>query len=230
MSIDSFLSITDPETALYSNGVKLIAGIDEVGRGPLAGPFVAAAVILNIEDVINERRVLSENRNNDVGSEKNQDLYTSIKDSKKLTSKKREEINKFLLDRVISYSIVEISSVELDEMGISQTTQTAFYKCVEGLEVKPEHILTDAFEIKKITKQDQTNLINGDNRSISIAAASIIAKVYRDTLMNREHDKYPEYGFKHNKGYGTKEHLEAIKKYGICPIHRRCFHPVSLYS
>lgn len=211
------------ELQLFNKGIKLIAGVDEVGRGPLAGPFVAGAVILDLERLL---------RNNDVGDAKNseeQNSYSEIKDSKKLTHIKRCKINQFLLNSVVSYSIVEISSKELDEIGISQTTQEAFYKCIQELNVKPEHVLTDAFEIKKITKENQTNIKRGDNLSISIAAASIMAKVYRDALMDREHDKYPQYGFNKNKGYGTKQHLEALKRYGACPIHRLSFRPVSLY-
>jgi ribonuclease HII len=211
------------ENELYKKGVRLIAGVDEVGRGPLAGPFVAGAVILDLE------KVLSLARNNDVEDQLSLDYYNHIKDSKKLSIKRRSEINQFLLNAVVSYSIVEISCFELDKIGVSQATQKAFYGCIQKLSVKPEHILTDAFEIKKITKETQTNIKEGDNRSISIAAASIMAKVYRDRVMDKMHLLYPQYGFDRNKGYGTKRHLEALCSFGACPIHRRSFHPVSNY-
>jgi len=221
------------EKKLYDKGIRLIAGVDEVGRGPLAGPFVAGAVILDLNKVIQyaNRDFLKEGKytNNDVADEKILNSYNQIKDSKKLSVKKRFELNKFLLSAVVSYSIVEISPEELDEIGISETTQKAFYKCIQKLKVKPEHILTDAFPIKKIVSDYQTNIKEGDNRSISIASASIMAKVYRDSLMEKMHLLYPHYGFDRNRGYGTKEHLNAINTFGICPIHRKSFHPVSLY-
>lgn len=209
------------ENELYNKGVRLVAGVDEVGRGPLAGPFVAGAVILDLEKVIGLLR------NNDVEDQESLGLYNQIRDSKKLTIKRRTTIEQFLLNAVISYSITEISSDELDKIGVSQATQLSFYRCIQKLSVKPEHILTDAFEIKKLTKDCQTNIKEGDNKSISIAAASIMAKVYRDRVMDQMHLKYPSYGFDKNKGYGTKYHLEALQNFGICPIHRKSFHPIS---
>jgi len=211
------------EKELYNKGVRLIAGVDEVGRGPLAGPFVAGAVILDLEKVIGFLI------NNDVANREDLSHYNQVRDSKKLSIKKRSDLSQFLINAVVSYSIVEISSEELDQIGISQTTQRAFYECIQKLNVKPEHILTDAFEIKKITKETQTNIKEGDNKSITIASASIIAKVYRDRVMDEMHLLYPNYGFDRNKGYGTKEHLNALKTQGACPIHRRSFHPVSKY-
>lgn len=213
--------LLDFEKDLFKKGVRLIAGVDEVGRGPLAGPFVAGAVILNLEKVLQ-----IESRNNDVDNQEITRLYNLIKDSKKVTPKRREEINKFLISQVISYSIVEISVEELDEIGISETTQRAFFKCIQKLKVKPEYILTDAFRIKKIANESQTNINQGDNRSVSIAAASIMAKVYRDKLMNKMHLQYPQYGFDHNKGYGTKQHIDALNSFGACPLHRKSFRPV----
>ena len=209
------------EEKLFNKGVRFVAGVDEVGRGPLAGPFTACAVILDLEKIIYSLR------NNDVSANENTNLYNDVKDSKKLSIKKRSYLSKFLMDEVLSYSIVEISSTELDKIGISAVTQKAFYGCIQKLKVKPEHILTDAFEIKKITKDSQTNIKEGDNRSITIAAASIIAKVHRDRVMDKLHLKYPGYGFDKNKGYGTKQHLEALQNLGACPIHRKSFHPVS---
>jgi ribonuclease HII len=211
------------ENELYKKGVRLIAGVDEVGRGPLAGPFVAGAVVLNLEEVIKLYR------NNDVRHPEKYALYDNINDSKKLSSIKRSKINELLLNAVVSYSIVEIPSDELDEIGVSQATQKTFYGSIQKLSVKPEHILTDSFEIKKISKDHQTNINRGDTKSISIAAASIMAKVYRDRVMEQMHLLYPQYGFDRNKGYGTKQHMEALNSFGICPIHRRSFHPVSNY-
>lgn len=211
------------EKALLSKGIELIAGVDEVGRGPLAGPFVAGAVVLDWSKIL---------RNNDIISEIYSDKkngYNCIKDSKKLTPNKREKLSEFLINSVVSYSIIEISVEELDDIGISETTQKAFYQCIERLSVKPQHVLTDNFEIKKIVREMQTNISGGDNKSLSIASASIIAKVYRDRLMKNMDNIYPQYNFSSNKGYGTKKHLDCIKKYGICPIHRKSFHPISSY-
>jgi ribonuclease HII len=224
--------LLDYEKHLFDKGVRLIAGVDEVGRGPLAGPFVAGAVVLDLEKIIQLADKYNGGngitRNNDVPDGKILNSYNQIRDSKKLTSKKRTELNEFLTSAVISYSIVEISSEELDEIGISETTQRAFYSCIQNLKIKPEHVLTDAFPIKKIVSDYQTNIKEGDNKSISIASASIMAKVYRDNLMDKMHLLYPQYGFDRNKGYGTREHLNALGSFGVCPIHRRSFHPVSL--
>jgi ribonuclease HII len=222
--------LMDFEKDLYKRGVRLIAGVDEVGRGPLAGPFVAGAVILDLEKIIQiENTNLGPDtipRNNDVENEEIMTFYNLIRDSKKVSPKRRESINNFLITAVLSYSIVEISPEELDEIGISETTQKAFFECILKLKVKPEHILTDTFRIKKIIDENQTNINQGDNKSVSIAAASIMAKVYRDKLMEKMHIQYPHYGFDHNKGYGTKQHFSALNCFGICPIHRKSFRPV----
>lgn len=202
------------EKQLLDKGINLIAGVDEVGRGPLAGPFVAAAVILDLKKLIN-----------DVTSQKISD-YKLIRDSKKVMPKERVRLAEFIRKEAISYSIIEIPVEEVDELGISKTTQKAFYNSIQQLNIKPEHILTDSFEIKKLAKQSQTNLANGDGVSISIAAASIIAKVYRDNIMINMHKIYPNYGFDRHKGYGTKLHFEALQAYGPCEIHRKSFAPV----
>lgn len=204
------------EKELYSKGFKYIAGVDEVGRGPLAGPFVVCAVILDIEKLLQ----------NEYPIDKEYGLYSKIKDSKKVTEINRTLISSFLLSEHINYSIVEVHPTELDEMGISKATQYAFYRAVNTLGITPDHILTDSFEIKNINKEIQTNIIRGDDKSITIGAASIIAKVHRDNIMLEEHNKYPEYGFDAHKGYGTKGHLEAIEKHGICDIHRKSFEPI----
>jgi ribonuclease HII len=222
--------LMDFEKNLYKRGVRLIAGVDEVGRGPLAGPFVAGAVILDLEKIIQIETINSElgvdPRNNDVGNQNVANFYNLIKDSKKVSPKRRERVNDFLITAVLSYSIVEISVEELDEVGISETTQRAFFRCIQSLKVKPEHILTDAFRINKLVDENQTNIKDGDNKSVSIAAASIMAKVYRDKLMEKMHLQYPQYGFDKNKGYGTKQHINALNSFGICPIHRKSFRPV----
>jgi ribonuclease HII len=208
------------ERELFDRGIKYIAGVDEVGRGPLAGPFVAGAVILDLE------KLFSLLRNNDVSGREIPNQYNEINDSKQLTAKKRETLNKFIINETISYSIYEISAKELDEIGISAATQKAFYTCVQTLKIKPDHVFTDRFEIKQLTQETQTNITGGDHRSISVAAASVIAKVYRDNIMDKFHSVYPEYDFIHNKGYGTKKHLEALTTCGICPIHRKSFSPI----
>jgi len=207
------------EEEAYQNGFKYIAGVDEVGRGPLAGPMVVAAVILNLETL------LSEYTNNDVLLAKNS-LYAKINDSKKLTQKSRETLDIFIKEQAISYKIVEVSNWDIDSKGISEVTQYAFYKAVSELQVKAEYVITDNFPIKKLVPSYQKNLPKGDSLSMSVAAASIIAKVYRDALMCNEHNKYPQYGFAKHKGYGTEEHIQALKKYGPCPIHRASFEPV----
>jgi ribonuclease HII len=211
------------EKSLYKKGIRYIAGVDEVGRGPLAGPMVASAVILDLERI----KFMFEDdfTNNDVLDETLK-IYTQINDSKILSHKKRLYIRDMIVIEAITYSIVEIEHTHIDKMGISSATQDVFFKSVTKLKKVPEHILTDNFEIKKITKEHQTNIVRGDNKSISIAAASIIAKVYRDELMGKMHDKYPEYGFVRNKGYGTKEHLNALHKHGHCDIHRKSFEPL----
>jgi ribonuclease HII len=181
-----------------------------VGRGPIAGPMVICAVILDPEKITT-----------------NNDVYSQITDSKKLTDKKRRELSKFILNEAIAYSIVTVTSKSLDKHGISKSTQDAFYKAVTSFDkVSAQHFLTDAFAIKKLSKDVQTNIIRGDSLSITIGAASIVAKVYRDDLMLGYHAKYPEYGFDKHKGYGTATHILAIKQYGACDIHRKSFEPI----
>ncbi|OGC46124.1 hypothetical protein A2V49_03540 [candidate division WWE3 bacterium RBG_19FT_COMBO_34_6] len=204
------------EKKLWNKSIGYIAGIDEVGRGAFAGPMVVAAVILSknhleaLDDLNDELK-----------------LYTQINDFKLLTPKKRGIISDFLQKESLSYSIVEISNDEIDKIGLTSCTQKLFYESVLKLSVKPEHILTDTFEIKSIDRTYQTNITKGDTKSITIAAASIIAKVYRDNLMIKIHnmsDKYKVYGFDKHKGYGTKLHREMIEKYGYSDLHRQSFH------
>ena len=220
-----FRKDTQFERKLYEDGIKLIAGIDEVGRGPLAGPFVVSAVILDLDKLFSIKldelpEKLSESKQLPLFP------YTQIKDSKQVSARKREVLAEFIKKEAISYSIVTLPPEEVDKLGISATTQKAFFNAIQKLGKKPQHVLTDTFEIVKLTKEHQINIIRGDTRSISIAAASIVAKVYRDNIMCEMHKKYPNYGFDCHKGYGTKAHMDAIYRFGPCEIHRKSFNPV----
>lgn len=271
-----FQEITQYEKKLYDKGIKYVAGIDEVGRGPLAGPFVVSAVILDLEKIFNPdfQKMLSDNvvekrielksvgikgknkemnkkiggeksiedvkkskeevyRNNDEkhfknfeNSENNILLYKQIRDSKKVTPKRREILSEFIKTEAISYSIEVFEPEEIDNLGISELTQKAFFQAIKKLKIKPQYVLTDTFEVARITKDHQQNIINGDGKSLSIASASIVAKVFRDNLMVEEAKKYPEYSFEKHKGYGTKVHIEALMKFGPCKIHRKSFEPI----
>ena len=183
---------------LYSEK-KYIAGIDEVGRGPLAGPVVACALILP--------------KNCDI-------LY--INDSKQLSAKKRDELYDELRNKAVSYGIGIVGHEKIDEVNILQATYIAMRDAISKLSVKPDQLLVDAVKIPEVDT-DQRGIIKGDARSASIAAASIVAKVYRDRLMEEYDKKYPGYGFAENKGYGTKVHTDALKTVGPCEIHRRSF-------
>lgn len=192
------------ETELYNNGINYIAGIDEVGRGPLVGPVVTAAVILP-KDFYDER----------------------INDSKKLTEKKRELLYDVIMENAISVGIGISSEDIIDEINILNATKKAMIEAINNLNVRPEHLLIDA--VKLDIDIPQTSIIKGDAKSESIAAASIIAKVTRDRMMIELDKLHPEYDFKHNKGYGTKKHIEAIRKYGIIKEHRKTFAPCDEY-
>lgn len=192
------------ENELYKNGIKYIAGIDEVGRGPLVGPVVTAAVILPRE-FYDER----------------------INDSKKLTEKKRELLYDVIMENAVSVGIGISSEDVIDEINILEATKKAMIEAVNNLSVKPEHLLIDA--VKLNIDIPQTSIIKGDAKSESIAAASIVAKVTRDRMMIELDKEHPEYDFKHNKGYGTKKHIEAIEKYGILKEHRKTFAPCNKY-
>ena len=178
----------------------LLCGIDEVGRGPLAGPVYAAAVILPTDSDI---------------------LY--LNDSKKLSEKKREELYDVIMEKAVAVGIGSSTCERIDEINILQATFEAMTKAVNSLSVKPGALLIDAVHIPQLEEYKQVSIIKGDAKSISIAAASIIAKVTRDRIMKDYAALYPEYGFDSNKGYGSAEHIAALKKYGPCPIHRRSF-------
>lgn len=193
------------ENDLYNEGIKLIAGIDEVGRGPLAGPVVAAAVILP-KNFFDER----------------------INDSKKLSEKKRNELYKIICENAISIGIGIISNKRIDKINIYEATKEAMILAVKNLSFKPDYLLIDAMKLE--LDIPSLSIIKGDAKSQSIAAASIIAKVTRDNMMYELDKKYPMYDFANNKGYGTKKHIESIKKYGIINEHRKSFKPVSEYE
>ena len=187
------------EEELYSGGIRYIAGIDEVGRGPLAGPVVAAAVILPCDFKV-----------------------LGVNDSKKLSEKKREELYELITGEAVSYSIGIIDNYTIDEINILEATKLAMKQAIEGLDTKPEYILIDALTLKDVMIP-QRGIIKGDSLSVSIAAASIVAKVTRDRMMNEYHNRYPYYSFNRNKGYGTKAHYEGIFDHGLCDLHRRSF-------
>lgn len=187
------------ERAVYSKGNKYIAGIDEAGRGPLCGPVVAAAVIL-----------------------KEGEYIEGVNDSKKLSESKRDKLYEEITKKAISWSVGIVDEKTIDDINILEATRIAMKQAVEGLKVEPEHVLVDAEKHVPI-KVPYTPIIKGDSLSVSIAAASIIAKVTRDQMMYEIDKKYPEYEFAKNKGYGTKSHMEAIEKYGLTDIHRRSF-------
>ena len=190
------LSKYERENAEYG----LLCGIDEVGRGPLAGPVYAAAVILDPETEI---------------------LY--LNDSKKLSEKKREALYDEIMEKALAVGIGCSSPERIDEINILQATFEAMTMAVNNLKVKPGALLIDAVHIPQLEDYKQISIIKGDAKSVSIAAASIIAKVTRDRLMKEMAQKYPQYAFDSNKGYGTAAHIAALKEYGPCEIHRRSF-------
>ena len=200
-------------------GYKYIGGIDEVGRGCLAGPMVTAIVVYDIEKL--QKKFL----NSDILKK-----ISSIKDSKKLSEKKREELAVFIKSTAHFYHINENSSKEIDSQGISNITNYSFLENFNQAKNNSniDFVFTDAFKIKNLDTKFQESLIKGDNTSLSIASASIIAKVYRDNLMkelSKESD-FQIYKFENHKGYGTSEHLEIIKKFGPSPLHRKTFEPI----
>lgn len=189
------------ENRLFENGFEFIVGIDEVGRGPLAGPVVAASVILP------------------------KDCYIPrLNDSKMVPPKLREELYDEIMGKAISVGIGIVEANEIDEINILQATKKAMIQSVEQLIVNPQYLLIDALQLDIPIAQH--GIIDGDSKSVSIAAASIIAKVTRDRIMGELHDIYPDYGFKQHAGYGTKQHIQAIEDYGICIQHRKSFSPI----
>lgn len=191
------------EKTYWKSGINFIAGIDEAGRGPLAGPIVAAAVIFSSPVKI-----------------------PGIDDSKKLSAQKRQELFFKIQEKALSTGIGIVDHKAIDKINIGKANILAMEKAVANLRVRPSFLLLDG-RLKINSGVPQKTIIGGDGICFSIAAASIIAKVTRDKMMDDYHKLYPEYGFIRHKGYGTKEHLKMIAKYGACPIHRRTFSPVS---
>ena len=189
------------ENALQAQGYRYIAGVDEVGRGPLAGPVVCAAVIMPLND---------------------DELIIGVDDSKKLSEKKRETLAEEIKRKALCYTVVEIDEKTIDEINILEATKLGMKKAIESLEISPDVVLTDGNMTIDIVHK-QKSVVHGDALSYSIGAASIVAKVHRDKLMDEYAKDYPAYAFEKNKGYGTAAHIGAIKEYGLCPIHRRTF-------
>lgn len=181
-----------------SLGAELLGGIDEAGRGPLCGPVVCACCVMPYYKMID-----------------------GINDSKKVSETKRELLFDEIKNRALAYSVSIVSPEEIDRINILNATKKGMEECINNISIKPDYILIDA--VKLAVSVPTKSIIKGDATSYCIAAASILAKVTRDRIMREYDKKYPEYGFARNKGYGTKQHIEAIKKYGLCEIHRRTF-------
>ena len=186
------------ERKYYDNGYKIVAGVDEVGRGPLAGPVVCCAVIMPLNDIIE-----------------------GVTDSKKLTEKKREALAEIIKEKAISYSIFEVSQEEIDCINILEAVKKCMVGAVKGLKVTPDITLVDGVNTNLSINAEY--IVKGDLKSYSIGCASILAKVYRDNLMTEYAKEFPEYSFEKHKGYGTKIHIEKIKEIGPCKLHRKTF-------
>ncbi len=246
------------EKRLWQKGCEFVVGLDEVGRGPLAGPVVAAAVCINsslrapgclLKDVQARDNPAEDADNNGIvsssldkfpfeglngpsgpveGGAPRKDTWTEVRDSKKLSPKQRERWYKFLTKQPeIKWGIGLVSEKIIDQINILEATKLAMKRAIEALKIEPDYLLLDGNFLLEDLSISQKAVVRGDEKVISCAAASIIAKVTRDRLMGKYDAKYPDYGFKKHKGYGTKDHLAAIKKHGACPIHRLSFSPFS---
>ena len=198
--LERLTNLKSMEKELYNKGFEYICGIDEAGRGPLAGPVVVAGVIMPKDSMIE-----------------------GVNDSKKVSEKKREKLYDVILEEAISYSVAIIGQDVIDDINILNATKQGVTKVVEELDVKPNLILVDALTHINTKGIPYDSIIKGDAKCYNIAAASIIAKVTRDRIMRQWDEIYPQYGFINHKGYGTAKHIEAIKEYGPCPIHRKTF-------
>ena len=198
--LERLTNLKSMEKELYDKGFEYICGIDEAGRGPLAGPVVVAGVIMPKDSMIE-----------------------GVNDSKKVSEKKREKLYDLILEEAISYAVAIIGQDVIDEINILNATKQGVTKVVEELDVKPNLILVDALTHINTKGIPYDSIIKGDAKCYNIAAASIIAKVTRDRIMCEWDEIYPQYGFINHKGYGTAKHIEALKEYGPCPIHRRTF-------
>lgn len=188
------------ENEIYNTGVQTICGIDEAGRGPLAGPVVVAAVIMPKDSFIE-----------------------GVNDSKKVSEKKREALYEQITNEAIAWGVGIIDQKEIDEINILNATKKGLTTAIKELKVKPDRIIVDALDKIDTLGIPYTPIIKGDAKCYSIAAASIIAKVTRDRIMRQWDEIYPMYGFEKHKGYGTAMHMQAIREYGLCPLHRRSF-------
>ena len=186
------------ERKYAENGCRWIAGVDEVGRGPLAGPVVCCAVVMPLDDLID-----------------------GVDDSKKLSEKKRERLAEEIKNKAASFCIAEVSEEEIDRINILNAVKKCMEKAVKGLSVRPDVVLVDGLDLHFDFPAEY--IVGGDRASYSIGAASIVAKVYRDGKMRKYAEQYPGYGFEKHKGYGTKQHIDAIKETGPCAIHRKTF-------
>ena len=198
--LERLTKIKEIEKDLYNKGFNNICGIDEAGRGPLAGPVVVAGVIMPKESMIE-----------------------GINDSKKVSEKKREKLYDLIIEEAISYSVAIIGQDVIDDINILNATKEGVTKVVDGLDVKPDLIIIDALNHINTRGIPYEPIIKGDAKCYNIAAASILAKVTRDRIMREWDEIYPQYGFVQHKGYGTAKHIQAIKEYGLTPIHRRSF-------
>lgn len=198
--LERLTKLKEIEKDLYSKGFKNICGIDEAGRGPLAGPVVVAGVIMPKDSMIE-----------------------GINDSKKVSEKKREKLYDLIIKEAISYSVAIIGQDIIDEINILNATKEGVTKVVDGLDVKPDLIIIDALNHINTRGIPYEPIIKGDAKCYNIAAASILAKVTRDRIMREWNEVYPQYGFIQHKGYGTAKHIQAIKEYGLTPIHRKSF-------
>ena len=198
--LERLTKLKEIEKDLYHKGLKSICGIDEAGRGPLAGPVVVAGGIMPQNSMIE-----------------------GINDSKKVSEKKREKLYDLIIEEAISYSVAIIGQDVIDDINILNATKSGVTKVVDELEVKPDLIIVDALTHINTRGIPYESIIKGDAKCYNIAAASILAKVTRDRIMREWDEVYPQYGFISHKGYGTAKHIAAIKEYGLCPIHRKTF-------
>lgn len=198
----NFFKMLHYENENYKKGIHCIAGVDEAGRGPLAGPVVAAAVILPKDFKL-----------------------LGLTDSKQLNEKQRNEFYEKIVEEAVSYHVAIISNQEIDRINIFEATKKAMYTAIDQLNPQADHVLIDAVELNGLAATSEV-IVKGDLKSITIAAASILAKVTRDRLMRNIHTKYPMYHFDSNMGYGTKQHLDMLAEHGATPYHRQTFSPV----
>lgn len=198
--LERLTNLKQIEKELYNKGFDKICGIDEAGRGPLAGPVVVAGVIMPQDSIIE-----------------------GVNDSKKVSEKKREKLYDLIIEEAISYSVAIIGQDVIDDINILNATKKGVEEVVKGLDVKPDLIIVDALTHINTQGIPYDSIIKGDAKCYNIAAASILAKVTRDRIMRQWDEIYPQYGFSSHKGYGTAKHIQAIKEYGPCPIHRNTF-------